>query len=111
VFDLPRCIAAAFLAAVLAAAPAMAADPSKVLRLEFYVAETGFDPARVQDYYSQTVNEAIFDPLLTYDYLARPAKLVPRTTDALPTVSEKAKTYASRSGRASISLRIPRSRA
>ena len=36
--------------------------------------ETGFDPARVSDIYSSTVNEAIFERLLTYDYLARPAK-------------------------------------
>ena len=86
-------IAAAVLVLVLAAAPARAADPNKVLHLEFYVAETGFDPARVQDYYSQTVNEAIFEPLLTYDYLARPAKLVPRTVEAMPTVSDKARTY------------------
>ena len=89
----PKWLAVALLAAALVAAPARAADPNKVLHLEFYVAETGFDPARVQDYYSQTVNEAIFDPLLTYDYLARPSKLVPRTTEALPTVSDKARTY------------------
>src|SRR5262249_49763821 len=89
----PKWLAAVVLTVALISAPARAADPNKVLHLEFYVAETGFDPARVQDYYSQTVNEAIFDPLLTYDYLARPSKLIPRTTEALPTVSDKAKTY------------------
>jgi ABC-type transport system substrate-binding protein len=80
-------------AAAAAAVTASAADPNKVLRIEFYVAETGFDPVKVQDYYSQEVNEAIFDPLLTYDYLARPAKLVPRTAEAMPTISDQAKTY------------------
>lgn len=75
------------------AAGAWAADPSKVLRMEFYVAETGFDPAKIQDYYSQTVCEAIFEPLLTYDYLARPSKLVPRAAEAMPTVSDDGKTY------------------
>jgi oligopeptide transport system substrate-binding protein len=93
VADGPTWIASAALAAVLVAAPVGAADPSKVLHLEFYVAETGFDPAKVQDYYSQAVNEAIFETLLTYDYLARPAKLVPRAAEALPTVSDQARTY------------------
>jgi peptide/nickel transport system substrate-binding protein len=92
-FPIAPALGAALLAALLAVAPARAADPAKVLHLEFPVAETGFDPARVQDYYSQTVNEAIFDPLLTYDYLARPPKLVPRACEAMPTVSDHAKTY------------------
>ena len=84
---------AALCAALLVAAPVSGADPDKVLRLEFYVAETGFDPALVQDYYSQTVDEAIFDTLLTYDYLARPAKLVPRAAEALPVIKDQARTY------------------
>ncbi len=44
---------------------AHAADPAKVLRITFQAAETGFDPVKVSDYYSGTVIEAIFDPLLT----------------------------------------------
>ncbi len=81
---------------VIALAPASstaAPDPGKILRLEFYVAETGFDPVKVQDYYSQTVCEAIFEPLMTYDYLARPARLAPRAAEAMPTVSDQARTY------------------
>ena len=70
-----------------------AADMSKTLRVTFQVAETGFDPARVSDYYSGTIIEGIFDPLLTYDYLARPAKLVPNTTEALPEITDNGKTY------------------
>jgi oligopeptide transport system substrate-binding protein len=69
------------------------ADPDKVLRVEFYVAETGFDPVKVQDYYSQTVCEAIFEPLMTYDYLARPARIVPRAAESMPVVSDQARTY------------------
>ena len=72
---------------------AQAADPSKILRITFQAAETGFDPVKVSDYYSGTVIEAIFDPLLTYDYLARPAKLVPNTAEALPQISDAGKTY------------------
>ena len=86
-------LAAALALAPLPAAPALAADPAKVLRVEFYVAETGFDPVKVQDYYSQTVCEAIFEPLMTYDYLARPAKLVPRAAEAMPVISDQARTY------------------
>ena len=72
---------------------AHAADPSKILRVTFAAAETGFDPVRVSDYYSGTVIEAIFDPLLTYDYLARPAKLVPNTATALPQISDQGRLY------------------
>lgn len=75
------------------AAPAQAADPAKILRIAFQAAETGFDPAKISDYYSGTVIEAIFDPLLTYDYLARPAKLVPNTAEAMPAVSADGRTY------------------
>src|SRR3954462_7201550 len=77
----------------LAISGAQAADPAKVLRVPFQAAETGFDPAKVSDYYSGTVIEAIFDPLLTYDYLARPAKLVPNTAEAMPAVAANGRTY------------------
>ena len=79
--------------AVALAAGAGAADPSKVYRIAFGVAETSFDPARVSDLYSNTVNEAIFERLLTYDYLARPAKLVPLVAEAMPVVGDGGATY------------------
>ena len=72
---------------------AEAADPAKILRLTFQAAETGFDPVKVADVYSASVIEAIFDPLLTYDYLARPAKLVANAAAAMPVVSDGGKTY------------------
>ncbi len=62
--------------------------PAKVLRVAFPTAETGFDPVRVSDLYSNTINEAIFERLLTYDYLARPAKLVPMVAEAMPEVKD-----------------------
>lgn len=80
-------------AALLVAVSALGADPSKLLRIAFPVAETGFDPVRVSDLYSNTVNEAIFERLLTYDYLARPAKIVPLTAEALPEISDVGRTY------------------
>jgi ABC-type transport system substrate-binding protein len=72
---------------------AHAADPAKILRITFRSAESGFDPVRISDYYSGTVIEGIFDPLLTYDYLARPAKLVPNTAAAMPEVSRDGRSY------------------
>ena len=78
----------------------------------FPTAETGFDPGRVSDLYSNTVTEAIFERLLTYDYLARPAKLVP---DGRPkrcrTVADDGRTYTFSSARASTSRPTRRSRA
>ena len=85
-------LARVLLLCILAAA-AHAADPAKSLRVTFMAAETGFDPVKISDVYSCTVLEAIFEPLLTYDYLARPAKLVPKTAEALPLVADGGKTY------------------
>jgi len=73
---------ASVLVTLLIAASATAADPAKILRISFPAAETGFDPVRVSDLYSNVVNEAIFERLLTYDYLARPAKIIPQTAEA-----------------------------
>lgn len=70
-----------------------AGQSAKVLRITFQTAETGFDPVKVSDYYSGVVIAAIFDPLLTYDYLARPAKLVPNVATSLPEITRDGKTY------------------
>jgi ABC-type oligopeptide transport system substrate-binding subunit len=82
-----RCIVALFAIAAWVPLPAAAqADPNKVLRVAFPVAETGFDPQASNDLYSNHVNRAIFDTPYTYDYLARPYKLVPNTAVALPEI-------------------------
>src|SRR4030088_2467890 len=70
-----------------------AADPNKILRVAFEIEETGFDPVKVTDEYSNRVIEQTNEPLLTYDYLARPAKLAPLTAESLPEVSDNGKTY------------------
>ena len=72
---------------------ATAADPQKILRTVFPAAETGFDPAVARDLYSAVVMQSIFETLYTYDYLARPAKLVPLTADGLPEMTDGGKTY------------------
>jgi ABC-type transport system substrate-binding protein len=90
-----RLVAALGLAVAIALPSSLyaAADPNKILRVYFPTAESGFDPARVSDNYSATVNEAIFERLLTYDYLARPAKLVPMAAEAMPEVGDNGRTY------------------
>ena len=85
-----------WLAALLALAGAhagIAADMNKVLRVGFPVDVTGFDPQALNDLYSNYVNRVIFEPLLGYDYLARPYKLVPNTAEALPEVSDGGKKF------------------
>ena len=78
---------------VYATTAAPAADPNKVLRIAFPTAETGFDPVKSADFYSATVMETIYSRLLTYDYLARPAKLVPMAAEGMPEVADDGRTY------------------
>jgi ABC-type transport system substrate-binding protein len=92
----PRRLLGAVAVAVAALAPvtsAVGADMNKVVRHVFPAAETGFDPAGAQDLYSGTIEQAVFETLLTYDYLARPAKLVPLTAEAMPQITEGGKVY------------------
>ena len=69
------------------------ADPNKVIHAALVAADDGFDIARTYNAYSIWVAESIFEPLLTYDYLARPAKLVPLAAEALPQVTDNGQTY------------------
>jgi oligopeptide transport system substrate-binding protein len=71
----------------------MAADPDKVLRYVFPAAESGFDPAMTQDLYSGHIDQSVFETLYTYDYLARPVKLIPLTAEAMPDITDDGKTY------------------
>jgi ABC-type transport system substrate-binding protein len=90
--------------AVLAAAPAAGVLPgsahaaratngAKTLRVAFSAAETGFDPAQVQDLYSRTVIGHILDAPLEFDFMARPAALRANTLVALPEVSSDYRTF------------------
>ncbi|AKJ26759.1 bicyclomycin resistance protein [Caldimonas brevitalea] len=69
------------------------AQPPKVLTYAFNVAETGFDPAQISDLYSRIIAANIFEAPLTYDYLARPARLKPQTAAAMPEISSDFKTF------------------
>ena len=85
------CIASLLLGSVQA--DTNPADPAKVLRMAFPTAETGFDPVRVSDLYSNIVNWGIFQPLVTYDWMARPSTIVADAAQALPEISEGGTLY------------------
>jgi ABC-type transport system substrate-binding protein len=76
-------------------AAALGADTReiKTLRVAFSAAETGFDPAQVQDLFSRTIIGHILDAPLEYDYLARPARLRLNTAAAMPEVSPDYRTF------------------
>ena len=86
--------AAALLALALAfAAPALAQpDPRKVIRTPYPSAESKLDPAAESDEASGSISHAIFDPMLGYDFLARPARLVGNTA-SLPEVTDDGATF------------------
>jgi ABC-type transport system substrate-binding protein len=86
-------LAACLACAIVAAGPAAAAVERKVLRMAFRTAEEGFDPQRVSDRYSVGICENLYEPLLTYDYLARPLKLVPLVAEAVPEPEEGGTRY------------------
>jgi ABC-type transport system substrate-binding protein len=88
------CLAAGLLGATVGAAAfaqapggTSAAQPTKVLRYAFRIAETGFDPAQINDLYSRNVVSNIFDAPYAYDYLARPVRIRPNTAAAMPEIS------------------------
>jgi ABC-type transport system substrate-binding protein len=59
----------------------------------FPIAETGFDPAPSQDYYSGNINRLMFDALYEPDYLARPYRWAPNTATGMPEISQDAVTW------------------
>ena len=79
--------------AVTPVSPLASQNGKKVVRMAFEVGESGFDPATVHDLYSSIIVDGIFDTVLTYDYLAEPAKLVPKIATEMPTVEDNGKLY------------------
>jgi len=65
----------------------------KVLRMFLSTSETGLDPAVASDNATLSLLENLFDPLLRYDYLARPARLRGNTVVAMPEVSKDGLRY------------------
>lgn len=101
---LHRLLWAAGVAAALLSGPACAqpqadapgnpaANPPKVLRYAFRIAESTFDPAQALDLYSRMVTANMFEAPLEYEFLARPARLRPNTAAQMPEVSADFKTF------------------
>ncbi len=74
-------------------AASASAEEKKVLRTAFRTAETGFDPQRIEDRYSVGISENLFEGLLTYDWLARPVRLVPLVAEKVPEPEENGTRY------------------
>jgi len=91
--DRRRFLAAGAATPLASAATARAPARDRTLHVAFPSPETGFDPAQVQDQYSVQVIAHIFDAPLRWDYMARPARLVPNTTVGLPEVSSDFRTF------------------
>ena len=89
----PRMLLKCCLIASAAIAWVEAAVPDQTLRVAVSAAETSFDPAFAFDTTSAVVTDSIMEPMLDYDYLARPVKLVPRTLAAMPAEEDGGKTY------------------
>jgi ABC-type transport system substrate-binding protein len=86
-----RRLGAALLALALAgAAPAA----EKVLRIaQQSIGGDALDPAQLNSILIATVLDNLVDPMLRYDYVERPLKLVPNTLEALPEVLDGGRTY------------------
>jgi ABC-type transport system substrate-binding protein len=69
------------------------ARAGKTLHLFLSTSETGLDPAVASDLASLNLMENVFDPLLRYDYLARPVKLQGNTARGLPKVEDGGRSY------------------
>jgi ABC-type transport system substrate-binding protein len=93
VWVLARWLGAAAVFTAGAMQSAGAAAPVKTLRVTFSIAETSFDPQFASDGASDGIVDNIYETMLSYDYLARPLKLVPRTLEAMPAVEDGGKTY------------------
>lgn len=85
-------LAASTLASLLPAS-AVPAPEQKVLHMFLSTSETGLDPAAASDIATLSLLENLFDPLLRYDYLARPVQLRPNTATAMPEISPDKRTY------------------
>jgi len=68
-------------------APSKGAAVPKTFRWAFNAAETGFDPAQINDLYSNYVVSHVFEAPLQFDFLARPPVMRPRTAVEMPEVS------------------------
>lgn len=82
-----------FAAVFIVATVAYGADPGKRWHGTLSEDAPGFDPSGATNASAAAVVELIFDRLLTYDYLARPAKLVPMAAEEMPAIADEGRTW------------------
>ncbi|NNG24920.1 ABC transporter substrate-binding protein [Telluria aromaticivorans] len=92
-FRLTTALVFSLLCAGSAGAQPAAQPQEKVLRMFLSTSETGLDPASASDNATLSLLENLFDPLLRYDYLARPARLRPNTATDMPEISADGLSY------------------
>ena len=51
------------------------ADPNKVLNIAYEAPDDGFDTVKTYNFYSGSIAQAIFEPLLKYDYFGAPRSI------------------------------------
>jgi ABC-type transport system substrate-binding protein len=79
---------------VSSAPGASLAPPAKVLRVAQQSISPGpLDPAQINSVYGANIIENMMEPMLQYDYLARPLKLVPLTLREMPEERENGRVY------------------
>ena len=88
---LSQYIARFCIAAALFSTPVSAAE--KVLHTYLSTSESALDPAVGSDLATLSLLENLFDPLLRYDYLARPLALRGNTATGLPKVGDNGLSY------------------
>ena len=84
-------LVAAIAVAALVSPAALAAE--KTLRLQMLADVEVLDPARAGSLSTLNTIGPLYHQLLTYDYLARPVKLIPYAAESLPQVSADGRTY------------------
>jgi len=72
---------------LLAACVPASAQSGKVLRYALATPVSTLDPAAAGDVPTVSMLANVFDALYSYDYLARPAKIVPSVAEAMPELS------------------------
>ena len=82
---------------VVSSAYATTAKPAGQAKV-LYIAQRSvggypIDPAQINSISAANVVENIMEPMLQYDYLARPLKLIPNTLVAMPEVSDGGRIY------------------
>ena len=68
-------------------------EGQRVLRYAISAAETGFDPAQINDNTSRTFTSHIFESLYCFDHLARPPRLIPLVADGEPVAEDEYKRW------------------